>query len=32
VAKYSSSVLRENADIEPLIDINRTMMEGLATR
>jgi len=32
VGKYSSSVLRENADIEPLIDINRTMMEGLASR
>jgi flagellar protein FlaF len=32
VSKYSSSVLREGADIEPLIDINRTMMEGLALR
>ena len=32
VGRYSSSVLRENADIEPLIDINRTMMEGLASR
>ncbi len=32
VSKYSSEVLREGADIEPLIDINRAMMEGLAAR
>ncbi len=32
VARYSSEVLRDGADIEPLIDINRTMMEGLAAR
>jgi flagellar protein FlaF len=32
VARYSSQVLREDADIEPLIDVNRTMMEGLAAR
>ena len=32
VARYSSEVLRAGADIEPLIDINRTMMEGLAAR
>lgn len=32
VARYSSQVLREGADIEPLIDVNRTMMEGLAAR
>lgn len=32
VAKYSSSVLRDGADIGPLIDINRSMMEGLAAR
>jgi flagellar protein FlaF len=32
VARYSSEVLREGADIEPLIEINRTMMEGLAAR
>jgi flagellar biosynthesis activator protein FlaF len=32
VARYSSEVLREGADVEPLIDINRTMMEGLAVR
>jgi flagellar protein FlaF len=30
VARYSSEVLRDGADLEPLIDINRTMMEGLA--
>jgi flagellar biosynthesis activator protein FlaF len=30
VARYSSEVLREGADLEPLIDINRTMMEGLS--
>jgi flagellar protein FlaF len=32
VSKYSSDVLRNGAAIDPLIDINRTMMEGLATR
>jgi len=32
VSRYSSQVLREGADVEPLIDINRTMMEGLAAR
>jgi flagellar biosynthesis activator protein FlaF len=32
VARYSSEVLRDGADIDPLIDINRTMMEGLAAR
>ena len=32
VSRYSSQVLREGADITPLIDINRTMMEGLAAR
>lgn len=32
VARYSSSVLRDGADVEPLIDINRTMMEGLSAR
>ncbi|MGE0741536.1 MAG: flagellar biosynthesis regulator FlaF [Hyphomonadaceae bacterium] len=32
VARYSSEVLRDGADIEPLVDINRTMMEGLAAR
>jgi flagellar protein FlaF len=32
VARYSGEVLREGADVEPLIDINRTMMEGLSAR
>jgi flagellar protein FlaF len=32
VSRYSSEVLREGADVEPLIDINRTMMEGLLAR
>ena len=32
VSRYSSQVLREGADVDPLIDINRTMMEGLAVR
>ncbi len=32
VAKYSVQVLREGADIGPLIDVNRSMMEGLAAR
>jgi flagellar protein FlaF len=30
VGRYSSEVLREGAELDPLIDINRTMMEGLA--
>ncbi len=29
VSKHSSAVLRDGADIEPLIDINRTVMQGL---
>lgn len=32
VARYSGEVLRDGADLEPLIDINRAMMEGLAGR
>ncbi len=32
VARYSSQVLRDGAEIDPLIDINRTMMEGLGAR
>ncbi len=32
VVRYSAEVLRDGADIDPLIDINRTMMEGLAAR
>lgn len=32
VSRYSSEVLRGGGDLDPLIDINRTMMEGLAAR
>jgi flagellar biosynthesis activator protein FlaF len=32
VGRYSSTVMRERADVAPLIDINRTIMEGLAPR
>ncbi|MBL8537736.1 MAG: flagellar biosynthesis regulator FlaF [Hyphomonadaceae bacterium] len=32
VSRYSSEVLREGADVEPLIDINRTMMAALSER
>lgn len=32
VARYSREVLRDGADLDPLIDINRTMMEGLVPR
>jgi hypothetical protein len=32
VARYSSEVLRAGADIGPLIDVNKSMMEGLTTR
>lgn len=32
VARYSSEVLRAGADVEPLIEVNKTMMEGLAAR
>lgn len=32
VARYSGQVLRDGADVEPLIDINRAMMEGLMAR
>lgn len=32
VARYSGEVLREGADIDPLIEINRTIMEGLIAR
>ena len=31
VHRHSSEVLRQNAAVEPLIDINRTIMEGLMT-
>lgn len=30
VSRYSSQVLREGAELDPLIDVNRSMMEGLA--
>jgi flagellar biosynthesis activator protein FlaF len=30
VGRYSSEVMQKGADIEPLIDINRTIMQGLA--
>lgn len=29
VAKYSRQVIREGAPLEPLIDVNRNMMQGL---
>jgi len=29
VARYSSEVLRDGAELDPLIEINKTMMEGL---
>jgi flagellar biosynthesis activator protein FlaF len=32
VGRYSSEVLRDGAEIEPLIDVNRTIMEALAAR
>lgn len=31
VDKYSGQVMRENAPLDILIDINRTVMQGLAT-
>ncbi len=30
VSRYSSEVMRRRADLEPLIEINRMMMEGLS--
>lgn len=32
VRKYSSAVLRDGAEMNPLIDINRTIMQGLEQR
>jgi flagellar protein FlaF len=32
VARYSSEVMRVGADVEPLIEVNKSMMEGLAAR
>jgi len=29
VSKYSSTVMKDKADVEPLIDINRMIMQGL---
>lgn len=30
VSKYSSQIMKDNEDWEPLIDINRSIMQGLA--
>ena len=30
VGKHSSKIIRENEDIEALIDVNKAVMEGLA--
>lgn len=32
VGKYSSQVIRNGASLEPLIEINRTIMQGLSAR
>lgn len=32
VARYSSRVMRQDAPMEPLIEINRTIMQGLSQR
>lgn len=32
VARHTAEVLREGVDIDPLIDVNKTMMEGLVAR
>lgn len=32
VNRYTSEVMRRRASVKPLIDINRTIMEGLAAR
>lgn len=32
VGRYSSEVMQTGADVEPLIDINRTIMQGLANQ
>jgi len=32
VTRYSSQVMREGAGLDPLIDVNRAIMEGLAAR
>lgn len=30
VSRYSSEVIQDGADVEPLIDVNRNVMQGLA--
>lgn len=32
VDKYSREVMRDQADLQPLIEVNRTIMEGLSAR
>ncbi len=32
VSRYTSDVMRRKAPVDPLIDINRTIMEGLSAR
>jgi flagellar protein FlaF len=32
VARHSSQVMREGAPVAPLVDINRTIMQGLEQR
>ena len=32
VGRYSSEVMQKGEDVEPLIDINRTIMQGLASQ
>ena len=32
VSRYSSEVMQKGEDVEPLIDINRTIMQGLASQ
>ncbi len=32
VSRYSSDVMQKGEDVEPLIDINRTIMQGLASQ
>ncbi|MGF1457273.1 MAG: flagellar biosynthesis regulator FlaF [Alphaproteobacteria bacterium] len=32
VSRYTSDVMRKKAPVDPLIDINRTIMEGLSSR
>ena len=32
VRRHTSQVMRREGDVDPLIDLNRTMMQGLSTR